>query len=115
VGCVKTNHIISSFTYPSLYVLQQQGQLQEGQQGWTMSRPITTPDACTNQEGENDDYMDINYMVMAESIIEFQAQGELKSSVGGLLCRRRSYKKKYLRKINTRSNAEATIQGASAY
>jgi hypothetical protein len=30
-GCVKANHITSSFTYPSLYVLQQQGQIQEGE------------------------------------------------------------------------------------
>jgi hypothetical protein len=90
VGCVKTNHIISNSTCPSLYVLQQQVQLQEGEQGWTMSRPTTTPDAGTNyfelrttqnQEGENDEYMDINYMVKAQSIIEFQAQGELKSSL----------------------------------
>jgi hypothetical protein len=29
-GCVKANHITSSSTCSSLYVLQQQGQLQEG-------------------------------------------------------------------------------------
>jgi hypothetical protein len=34
-----------------------------------------------NQEGENDEYMDINYMVKAQSIIESQVQGELKSSL----------------------------------
>jgi hypothetical protein len=34
-----------------------------------------------NQEGKNDEYMDINYMVKAQSIIESQAQGELKSSL----------------------------------
>jgi hypothetical protein len=34
-----------------------------------------------NQEGENDDYMDVNYMAKAQSIIESQAQGELKSSL----------------------------------
>jgi hypothetical protein len=76
-GYVKANHIMSSC--PFLYVLQQQGQLQEGEQGWTMSRPITTPDTGTNyfesrttqnQEGENDEYMDVNYMVKTQSIIE---------------------------------------------
>ena len=55
-----------------------------------MLRPTTTPYAGTNdfesrttqnQEGENDEYMDINYMVKAQSIIESQAQGELKSSL----------------------------------
>jgi hypothetical protein len=34
-----------------------------------------------NQEEENDEYMDVNYMVKAQSIIESQAQGELKSSL----------------------------------
>jgi hypothetical protein len=61
-GCVKANYITSSSTCPSLYVLQQQGQIQEGEQGWTMSRPTTTSYAGTNnfesrmtqnQEGEN--------------------------------------------------------------
>jgi hypothetical protein len=88
-GCVKANHIMSSSTCP-LYVLQQQGQLQEGEQGWTMSRPTTTPYAGTNyfesrttqkQEGENDEYMKVNYMVKAQSIIESQAQGESKLSL----------------------------------
>jgi hypothetical protein len=55
-----------------------------------MSRPTTTPDASTNyfesrttqnQEGENDEYMDVNYMVKAQSMIESQAQGESKSSL----------------------------------
>jgi hypothetical protein len=73
-GCVKANHITSDSTCPSLYVLQQQGQNQEGEQGWTMSRPSTTPYAGTNnfesrtsqnKEGENNDYMGINYMVNA--------------------------------------------------
>jgi hypothetical protein len=35
-GYVKTNHIMSSSTCPSLYVLQQQGKIQEGEQGWTI-------------------------------------------------------------------------------
>jgi hypothetical protein len=30
--------------------------------------------------GRNDEYMDINYVIKTQSIIEFQAQGELKSS-----------------------------------
>jgi hypothetical protein len=34
-----------------------------------------------NQEGENDEYMDVNYMIKVQSIIEFQAQGESKSSL----------------------------------
>ena len=80
---------MSSSTCPSLYVLQQQGQLQEGEQGWTISRP-TTLDAGTNyfesrttqnQGGKNDEYMYINYMIKAQSIIESQAQGESKSSL----------------------------------
>jgi hypothetical protein len=65
---------MSSSTCPSLYILQQQSQLQDGEQGWTMSRPTTTPDAGTNyfesrttqnKDGEYDEYMDINYMVKA--------------------------------------------------
>jgi hypothetical protein len=81
---------MSSSTCPSLYVLQQQGQLQEGEQGWMMSRPTTTPDVGTNyfgsrmtenQEGENDEYMDVNYMFKAQSFIESQTQGESKSSL----------------------------------
>jgi hypothetical protein len=88
--CVKANHITSSSTYPYLYVLQQQGQLLEGEQGWTTSSTTLTPFAGTNnfetrttqnQEGKNDEYMDINYIVKAQSIIESQAQGELKSSL----------------------------------
>jgi hypothetical protein len=31
-GCVKANHIMSSSTCPSLYVLQQQSQIQEEEQ-----------------------------------------------------------------------------------
>jgi hypothetical protein len=31
-----------------------------------------------NQEGENGEYMDVNYMVKAQSMIEPQAQGESK-------------------------------------
>jgi hypothetical protein len=82
-GCVKANHIMSSSTCPSLYVLQQHGQLQEGGQGWMTSSTTSTPFVGTNnfesrttqnQEGENDEYMDINYMVKAQSIIESQAQ-----------------------------------------
>jgi hypothetical protein len=46
-GCVKANHSMSSSTCPSLYVLQQKGQIQEGEQGWTMSRPTTRPYAGT--------------------------------------------------------------------
>jgi hypothetical protein len=34
-----------------------------------------------NQERQNDEYMDVNYMVKAQSFIESQAQGELKSSL----------------------------------
>jgi hypothetical protein len=77
-GCDKANHITSSSTCPSLYVLEQQGQLQEGEQSWTISRPTTIPYASTknfesrktqNQEGENDEYMDLNYMVNAQSML----------------------------------------------
>jgi hypothetical protein len=87
-GCVKANHITSSSTCSSLYVLQQQGQLQEGERGWMTSSTTSTPFAgindfesrtTQNQEGENDEYMDINYMVKAQSIIEYQVQGKLKS------------------------------------
>jgi hypothetical protein len=55
-----------------------------------MSRPTTTPYAGTNnfeskttqnQKGENDEYFGINYMVKVQSMIEFQTQGELKSSL----------------------------------
>jgi hypothetical protein len=55
-----------------------------------MSRPTTTPYAGTNnfesrttqnQEGDNDEYMGVNYMAKAQSIIDFQTQGELKSSL----------------------------------
>jgi hypothetical protein len=76
-GCVKANHITSSSTYPYLYVLQLQGQLQDGERGWVTSSSTSTPFAGTNdfesrttqnQEGENDEYMDINYMVKAQSI-----------------------------------------------
>ena len=72
-GCVKANHITSSSTCPSLYVLQQQGQIQEGEQGWTMSRPTTTSYAGTNnfessttqnQEGENDENITRTDMAM---------------------------------------------------
>jgi hypothetical protein len=75
---------MSRSTCPSVYFLQQQGQLQDGEQGWTMSRPTTTPYAGTNyfesrttqnQEGENDEYMDVNYMVNAQSIIESKLKG----------------------------------------
>jgi hypothetical protein len=34
-----------------------------------------------NQERQNNEYMDVRYMVKAQSIIESQAQGELKSSL----------------------------------
>jgi hypothetical protein len=34
-----------------------------------------------NQEGESNEYIDVNYMVKAQSIIESQSQGELKSSL----------------------------------
>ena len=34
-----------------------------------------------NQEGENNKYMDVNLMIKDQSIVEFQAQGELKFSV----------------------------------
>lgn len=71
-GCVKANHITSSSTCPSLYVLQQHGQLQEGKQGWTTSSTTSTPFTGTNdfesrttqnKEGKNDEYMDVNFMV----------------------------------------------------
>jgi hypothetical protein len=64
VGYVKANYIMSRSTCSSLYVLQQQCQLQKGEQGWTMLRPTTTPYAGTNyfesrttknQEGKNDE------------------------------------------------------------
>jgi hypothetical protein len=45
-GYVKANHI--TLTCPSLYVLQQQGQHQEGEQGWTTSNTTSTPYAGTN-------------------------------------------------------------------
>jgi hypothetical protein len=83
-GCFKANHITSSSTCPSLYVLQQQGQLLEGKQGWTTSSTTSTPYVGTNDfesrmtqnqgGGENDEYMDVNYMVKAEPIIDYQAQ-----------------------------------------
>jgi phage portal protein BeeE len=34
-----------------------------------------------NQEMENDEYMDVNYMVKAQSIIDSHAQGEFNSSL----------------------------------
>jgi hypothetical protein len=92
-GCVKANHITSSFTCP-LYVLQQQGQLQEGEQSLTTSNTTLTAYADTNdfesrttqnQEGENDEYMDVNYMVKAKSIIDSQAQEKLNSSLFDLV------------------------------
>jgi hypothetical protein len=76
-GCVKANHIMSSSTCPSLYVLQQQGQLQEVGQGWMTSSTTSTPFVGTNdfesrttqnQEGENDEYMNINYIVKANQL-----------------------------------------------
>jgi hypothetical protein len=85
-GYVKANHITSSSTCPSLYVLQQHGQLQEGEQGWTTSTPFTNTNdfesrMTQNQKGENDEYMDVNFMVKAQSITESQPQGESKSSL----------------------------------
>jgi hypothetical protein len=47
-GCVKANQIKSSSTCPSLYVLQQMGQLQEWEQGWMTSSTTSTPYAGTN-------------------------------------------------------------------
>jgi hypothetical protein len=73
-----------------LYVLQQQGQLQEGEQGWTTSSTTSTPYVGTNdfeskmtqnQEGDNDEYMDINYIVKAQSFIDSQTQEKFKSSL----------------------------------
>jgi hypothetical protein len=60
-----------SSTCPSLYVLQQQGQLQEGEQGWTTSTPFVGTNGfesrtTQNKEWENDEYMDVNYMVKAQ-------------------------------------------------
>jgi hypothetical protein len=89
-GCVKANHITSSSTCPSLYVLQQHGQLQKGKQGCTTSSTTSTPYAGTNdfksrptqnQEGENDEYMDVNNMAKTQSIINSQAQEKLKFSL----------------------------------
>jgi hypothetical protein len=45
--------------------------------------------SCTSRDDASEDliastrdeYMDVNYIVKAQSIIEFQAQGELKSSL----------------------------------
>jgi hypothetical protein len=34
-----------------------------------------------NQEGENDEYMDVNYMVKAQSIIDSQAQEKMTSII----------------------------------
>jgi hypothetical protein len=54
-----------------------------------MSRTTTTTSASINnfesrttqnQEGENDEDMDTNYMIKAESMIESQAKVELKSN-----------------------------------
>jgi hypothetical protein len=47
-GCIKSNHIILSFSYSSLFVLKQWDQIQEGKQGWTMSRTTITTFASTN-------------------------------------------------------------------
>jgi hypothetical protein len=47
-GCFKANHITSSSTCSSLYILQQQDQLQEGEQVWTTSSTTSTPYAGTN-------------------------------------------------------------------
>jgi hypothetical protein len=89
-GCVKANQITFNSTCPSLYVLQQHGKLQVGEQGSTTSSTTSTPFVGTNdfelmttqnQEGKNDEYMDVNNIVKAQSIIESQAQGELKSSL----------------------------------
>jgi hypothetical protein len=77
-GFVKANHITSSSTCLSWYVLQQHSQLQEGEQGWMTSSTTSIPFASTsdfesrmtqNQEGEHDEYMDANYIVKAQSII----------------------------------------------
>jgi hypothetical protein len=73
-----------------MYVLQQQGQFQEGGQGRTMSRTTTTTSIRTNnfefrttqnQEGENDEDMHTNYMIEAQSMIKSQAKVELKSNL----------------------------------
>jgi hypothetical protein len=74
-GYVRANHIMSSYTCPSLYVLQQQGQLKEGEQGWMTSSTTSTLFVGTNDfesrksqnQGENDEYMDVNYVVKAQS------------------------------------------------
>jgi hypothetical protein len=47
-GSVKVNHITSNSTCRSLYVLQQRGQLQEGEQDWMTSSTTSTPFAGTN-------------------------------------------------------------------
>jgi hypothetical protein len=46
-GCVKANHIMSSST-SSLYVLQEQGQLQKGERGCMTSSTTSTPFAGIN-------------------------------------------------------------------
>jgi hypothetical protein len=83
-GFVKANHITSSSTCLSWYVLQQHNQLQEGEQGWMTSSTTSIPFAGTsdfesrmtqNQEGENDEYMDANYIVKAQSIIVPSSRG----------------------------------------
>jgi hypothetical protein len=61
-GCVKFTFVCFATTGPT----------SKGEQGWMMSRPTTITYAGTinfesrmtqNQEGENDEYMDINYLV----------------------------------------------------
>jgi hypothetical protein len=47
-GSIKVNHIMSSSTCTSLYVLQQRGQLQEGEQDWMILSTTSTPFAGTN-------------------------------------------------------------------
>jgi hypothetical protein len=101
-GCVKANHITSSSTCPSLYVLQQQGQLQEGEQYWTTSSTTSIPFAgindfesrtTRNQSGENHEYMDVNYMVKAQSIRVPSSRGVEVQFIreSGLDCRSESH------------------------
>jgi hypothetical protein len=86
---VKTSHITSSCICSSLYVLEQQGQFQEGAR-LTMSKITITTFVSTNkiesrmtqnQERENDEDIDDNYIIKAQSMIDSQAQGVLKSNL----------------------------------
>jgi hypothetical protein len=42
-----------------------------------LQEPMTLSRGRLKKEGDNDEYMDVNYIVRAQLIIESQAQGEL--------------------------------------